>query len=97
LEIGCLDVANTPMHGIAEQSPSPKDLKLSGRTLVTHYAGIIEKYVQDINALTCYLPVDGYFMKKDFIKPLLKQGLLVITKTRQNANLMRLYNGKEDH
>lgn len=99
LEIGCLafvDVVNaTAMHGIAEQTPSPKSLKLSGKTLVHHYAGIIEKHIKDIKAATRYLAVDGYFMKKEFIKPLLKQGLHIITKARQDANLMYLYKGKQ--
>ena len=99
LEIGCLafvDVVNaTAMHGIAVQTPSPKDLKLSGKTLVHHYVSIIEKHIKDIKAVTDYLAVDGYFMKKDFIKPLVKQGLHVITKARQDANLMYLYKGKQ--
>src|SRR4249919_1194896 len=41
LEIGCLafvDVlAGTALHGVAEQTPSPKTLKAEGETLVTHY------------------------------------------------------------
>jgi len=40
LEIGCLafvDVTNaTALHGIAEQTPSPKTLQSSGKTLVNH-------------------------------------------------------------
>ena len=44
LEMGCLafvDVVNaTAMHGIAEQTPSPKSLKESGGTLVTHYVAV---------------------------------------------------------
>jgi hypothetical protein len=99
LEIGCLafvDVINaTAMHGIAVQTPSPKSLKLSGKTLVDHYAGLIETYIKDIQAVTRYLAVDGYFMKKEFIKPLLKRGLHIITKARQDANLMYLYKGKQ--
>lgn len=99
LEIGCLafvDIVNaTALHGIAVQTPSPKSLKQSGKTLVNHYAGIIEKYINDIRAVTRYLAVDGYFMKKEFVKPLLKQGLHIITKARQDANLMYLYKGKQ--
>ena len=99
LEIGCLafvDVANTTaLQGIAEQTPSPKSLKGSGKTLVHHYVSIIEKHINDIKAVTRYLAVDGYFMKKDFIKPLLSQGLHIITKARQDANLMYLYKGKQ--
>jgi hypothetical protein len=71
LEIGCLafvDVKNnTALSGIAVQTPSPKELKASGKTLVHHYVGIIEKHLKNIRAVTRYLAVDGYFMKKDFI------------------------------
>ncbi len=97
LEIGCLafvDVAAaTAMHGIAEQSPSPKSLEEKGKTLVHHYVSIIKKHVEDIKSITRYLAVDGYFMKKEFIKPLLKEGLHIITKGRRDANLRYLYNG----
>ena len=98
LEIGCLgfvDVKNnTALHGIAVQTPSAKALKSSGKTLVHHYVGIIEKYIVDIKAVTRYLAVDGYFMKKEFIHPLQQQGLHIITKARHDANLMYLYKGK---
>ena len=99
LEIGCLafvDVTDaTALHGIAEQTPSPKSLKGSGKTLVHHYVRVIEKHISDIKAVTHYLAVDGYFMKKDFIQPLLGQGLQIITKARKDANLMYLYKGKQ--
>jgi hypothetical protein len=98
LEIGCLgfvDVkSNTALHGIAVQTPSPQALKSSGKTLVHHYVGIIERYINDIKTVTRYLAVDGYFMKKEFIHPLQQQGLYVITKARHDANLMYLYKGK---
>jgi len=98
LEIGCLgfvDVKNnTALHGIAVQTPSSQSLKLLGKTLVQHYVGIIEKYISDIKAVTRYLAVDGYFMKKEFIHPLQQQGLHIITKARHDANLMYLYKGK---
>jgi hypothetical protein len=99
LEIGCLafvDVANnTAMHAVAAQTPSPKSLKESGKTLVNHYVSVIEKHIEEILATTRYLVVDGYFMKKEFITPLQKQGLHIITKARQDANLMYLYKGKQ--
>ena len=99
LEIGCLafvDVSNgTALHGIAAQTPSPKTLKESGKTLIHHYVSIIEDHIGDIKSMTRYLAVDGYFMKKDFIKPLLKQGLHIITKGRHDANLKYLYKGRQ--
>ncbi|HEX8332697.1 MAG TPA: transposase [Segetibacter sp.] len=99
LEIGCLafvDVtAGTAMHGLAKQTPSAQTLKAEGMTLVTHYVSFLKKHLTDIKAITSYLAVDGYFMKKEFIAPLLKEGLHIITKTRSDANLMYLFKGKQ--
>jgi hypothetical protein len=99
LEIGCLafvDVtAGTAMHAWAEQTPSPKSLKAEDKTLVTHYVSVIKKHLSAIKAITRYLAVDGYFMKKEFIAPLQKEGLHIITKTRSDANLMYMFNGKQ--
>jgi hypothetical protein len=99
LEIGCLafvDVAAaTAMHGIAEQTPSPDSLKTESKTLVNHYVSIIQKHVEKIKSVTRYLAVDGYFMKREFIKPLLKEGLHIITKARHDANLRYLYNAEK--
>jgi hypothetical protein len=68
LEIGCLGFVdiknNTALHGIAVQTPSPQTLKSSGKTLVHHYVNIIERYIKDIKAVTCYLAVDGIFYEE---------------------------------
>jgi truncated hemoglobin YjbI len=99
LEIGCLafvDVsAGTALHGLAEQTPSPQILKAAGKTLVTHYVSLIKKHISDIKAISRYLAADGYFMKREFIAPLQKEGLHIITKTRSDANLMYLFKGKQ--
>jgi hypothetical protein len=99
MEIGCLAFADaaagTALHGEAVQTPSPKSLKEKGETLVNHYAAVIEKRISEIRSVTRYLAVDGYFMKKEFIRPLFKQGLHIITKARQDANLLYLYKGKQ--
>ncbi len=99
IEIGCLafaDVAvGTAMHGEAVQTPSPKELKEKGKTLVNHYVEVIEKHISDIRSVTRYLAVDGYFMKKEFINPLLKQCLHIVTKARSDANLMYIFKGKQ--
>jgi hypothetical protein len=99
IEIGCLafvDVAaGTALHGEAVQTPSPKELKQKGKTLVNHYAEVLEKHISEIVSVTRYLAVDGYFMKKEFINPLLKQSLHIVTKTRSDANLMYVFKGKQ--
>ncbi|MDQ3843211.1 MAG: hypothetical protein M3342_04250, partial [Bacteroidota bacterium] len=61
-------------------------LKRKGKTLIDHHVGVIKKYLREIKSLTKYLVVDGYFMKREFIRPLLSEGLHIITKMRQDAN-----------
>lgn len=99
LEASCLCFVgvrdHTALHVLAEQSPTPESLKAAGKTLVGHYLSIIEAKLEKILALTSYLVVDGYFLKQDFILPLVGAGLQVITKGRSDANLRYLYKGKQ--
>jgi hypothetical protein len=66
-----------------------------GKTRVDHYVSIINKRIADIKVITHNLPVDGYFMKKEFILPITKARLNIITKARSNANLMYLYKSEQ--
>ncbi|MEI6950669.1 hypothetical protein V9K67_26025 [Paraflavisolibacter sp. H34] len=66
-----------------------------GQTLVDHYVKLITDHIEEIKALTPYLVVDGYFMKKEFIKPLLKQDLHILAKARWDANLQYVYKGRQ--
>jgi Transposase DDE domain len=97
LEVGCLgfvDVeAATALHGVAVQTPPADMLRKEGKTLVSHYVSTIAKYIRKLKSLTRYLVVDGYFMKQEFITPLLKKGVHLITKGRKDANLKYLYKG----
>jgi hypothetical protein len=94
--LGGIDVtAGTALHGEAVQTPSPKSLKGKGKTLVNHYTEVIEKHINHILFVTSYLAVDGYFMKKEFINPLFKKGLHIITKARSDANLMYVFKGRQ--
>lgn len=61
--------------------------------MVSHYVSIIKKQLPTLKAMIKYLTADGYFMKHDFIAPLLKEGLHIITKMRPDANLRYTYNG----
>lgn len=84
LEVGCLcfvDVAaGTALHAFAKQTPSAAALQKRGKTLVDHYVSVIQKQVKQILSLTRYLAVDGYFAKKEFLQPLVKKGLHIITR-----------------
>lgn len=94
LEIGCLalvDVTDaTAYHVEAVQTPAHRKEKL-----MDHYAGIIKKNAERLLAYTDWLVVDGYFMKKTFIDPVLSMGLQVITRMRPDANLQYIYTGPQ--
>jgi hypothetical protein len=94
LEIGCLalvDVGDATAYSI-EAVQTPADMKSK---LVAHYVSIIKKNLSAILPYTKYLAVDGYFMKKNFIDPVLLLQLEVITRMRPDANLLYLYNGPQ--
>jgi Transposase DDE domain len=97
LEVGCLcfvDVqAATALHAVAEQTPPQQILKQKRQTLVSHYVGVVKKHLNKILKVSRYLAVDGYFMKRAFISPLLAKGLQIITKARRDANFRYLYKG----
>ena len=101
LEVGVLCfvdvVAATALHALAVQSPSSAILKPKGKTLIDHYVSVVKGHLKEIKAITHYLVVDGYFMKKEFIQPLVKEGLHLVTKMRQDANLKYLYHGPKGH
>jgi hypothetical protein len=97
LEISCLSiidvVAGTAMSLEAVQTPSKQVLQARKQNQVSHYVSIIKKQMPSLKAMVKYLVADGYFMKHDFIAPLLQEGLHVITKMRPDANLRYTYNG----
>jgi DDE superfamily endonuclease len=99
LEVGCLCFVgvedHSALHLLCKQSPTPESLHQKGGTLVGHYAEVVVEHAAEIKKLTSYVVVDGYFMKKDFIVPLVAQGLHLITKARSDANLQYVYKGKQ--
>ena len=99
LEISCLSIvdveAGTAMSLEAVQTPSKDVLQAKKLNLVSHYVRIIKKQLPVLKTMVKYLVADGYFMKHDFIEPLLNDGLHVITKMRPDANLRYPYKGPE--
>lgn len=78
------------------QSPSSKELNANGMTLIDHYREYILSHVEKISVFCSHLTTDGYFMKKDFILPILeKTSLHIITKMRRDANLQYIYEGPQ--
>jgi len=97
LEIACLSIVDvqgaTAMSLQAVQTPSREVLKARDHNLVSHYVSVIKKQLPRLKKMVKYLVADGYFMKQDFIAPLVKEGLHIITKMRPDADLRYIYNG----
>ncbi|MEJ7738702.1 MAG: transposase [Chitinophagaceae bacterium] len=97
LEISCLSIvdvkAGTAMSLEAVQTPSKDLLQAKKQNLVSHYVSIIKKQMPVLKGMVKYLVADGYFTKHDFIAPLLRDGLHIITKMRPDANLRYAFNG----
>ena len=99
LEIGGLAVIdienNTAMSLEAIQTPSAKELRQTGKSMVDHYAGVIIQRKEILQELSDYLAVDGYFAKESFVIPILENtSLHIISKLRTDANLWYPYQGE---
>lgn len=99
LEIGglaAIDIDNnTAMSLEAIQTPSSKELKEKGMSLVDHYANSIVERKVPLRALSDYFVADGYFAKHGFVKAITSTGFHVISKLRGDANLQYLYHGEQ--
>jgi hypothetical protein len=97
LEISCLSIidvmAGTAMSMEAVQTPTKEVLQSKNKNMVSHYVSIIKKQMPTLKEMVKYLVVDGYFMKHDFIIPLVNEGLHIITKMRPDADLRYIYAG----
>lgn len=88
LEAGCLaiiDVEDRTAYAleVVQTPPAPHNH-------IQHYASVISERLNDIRPYTRYLAVDGNFMKKSFVLPMLDQGLQIITKGRSDSELLYL-------
>jgi len=85
-ELACVDVqSGTAFHLEALQTPGTTER--NGKSIVAHYTEVLLTRVPQMKSMSKYLVVDGYFMKKDFISPIVKAGMQIITKMRSDANL----------
>jgi hypothetical protein len=98
LEIGGLALldleAHTAFHLLAVQTPNTASLKGKGQTLIDHYAQIILNCGKELEKLSDFLVVDGYFAKLKFIEAILKGTRLhIISRLRDDAALFYLFEG----
>lgn len=99
VEIGgfaVIDIENNTAFSLeAIQTPSVKELKDEGKTLVKHYVSLVIERKETLVSFSKYLAVDGYFAKKEFVNSIMNQTeLQVISKMRIDANLYYVYRGE---
>jgi hypothetical protein len=99
LALGCLAVVdvenNTAFHLACIPTPPAVERKQQKSTLIEHYRDFILAHLQELKQLRSCLAVDGYFMKQDFILPIVEKGLIIITKMGSDANLNYIYKGEQ--
>lgn len=102
MEIGnfaVIDVQqNTAYHLLAVATPSAKRNQIEeGRSLVDHYSEILLDSHLELEKISNILVCDGYFSKKKYVNVVAEQtNLELISRLRDDANLMYLFNGEQD-
>lgn len=93
LEIGgfaAIDIVNnTAMHLIADQTLSAEDYS----SLLTYYSALVCFHAKALQAVSDYIAVDAYFSRFPFIDAVCKMGLKVISRLRNDADLLYPYVG----
>lgn len=93
LEIGgfaTIDIINnTAMHFVANQTLGFEE----HGNLLNYYGALVAYHAEDIKRISKHVVVDAYFSRKPFIDKVCDTGLEVITRLRNDANLLYPYNG----
>ena len=91
--------ANTAYHLEAVQT---SEATPSGESLVTHYTRILIERNEQLLSISKYMVADAYFSKYNFVAPLNEnaapaggQGFEVISRLRNDSDLLYLYTGKQ--
>ena len=91
LSLSLID-ADTRMgfHLNATQTPPTSCLQENELTLPLWYAAVIENHMEQIRPLTEYLVADAFFSKRGFVDDIRKTGLHLVSKLRDDADLLYL-------
>ena len=82
-------------HLKAFQSPSPEELKKQGSDLLSHYGKLVVEHAKEWLGFSKYLLADAYFSKHPFLNHVLKAGMHLISRLRDDAALQYLYQGEQ--
>ena len=87
-------LAGTAYHLKAFQSPSPAELKKDGSDLLTFYGRLVAQHAKEWLGISKYLLADAYFSKKTFVDQVIKTGMHLVSRLRDDADLKYLYQGE---
>jgi hypothetical protein len=94
LEIGGIAAVDldvrTAYHLEAVQTPSATT---DGDTLVTHYTNLLLERKERLLSISKYIVADAYFSKYNFVSSLNENGFEVISRLRNDADLLYLFTG----
>lgn len=77
-------------HLSATQTPPVPCLHDNNLTLPDWYAAVVKHHIKQIRPLTNYLVADAFFSKKGFVNEILSCGLHLVSKLRDDADLLYL-------
>jgi hypothetical protein len=91
LEMSCFAVGDMPKHTAYHLSstltPSPKDLKKEGKTLIDYYVSQVLVNKDDIKHFGNLLVADTYFGVSTFVKPVIAMGIDIVSCLKINVSL----------
>ena len=78
----------------AEQTPNAENLQKKNYTLIEWYLHVLEGVKDRLLTISKYVVADAYFAKATFAQGLMDMGFHLVSRLRDDANLMYIYNGK---
>ncbi len=93
--IASVDIDNkTAFHLEAVQTPTHKYLTGKNMSLLDWYADIITKRKETLSSISKYLVADAYFSKKPFADKMIDADMHLISRLRNDADLMYIFKGE---
>jgi hypothetical protein len=90
--IAAIDIDNhTAFHLEAVQTPND----LEPGCLVSHYAEVLIQRKQSLQCLSKYVVADAYFSKHSFVSKLFDNGFEIVSRLRDDADLLYKYKGEQ--
>ena len=78
----------------AGQTPNAENLQKKNYTLIDWYLHVLDGMKDRLLTISKYVVADAYFAKSTFAQGVTDLGFHLVSRLRDDANLMYIYNGK---